>query len=115
LTGSPPRDSGTRTRDQAVDRRQDAALVIAVEVNFYFGTIGQAPAVVFVQLVQNTGVPAIAPLIALQAGNFVAVFRQASRLFTGVTLNFCIGVDGIKAQTEAPAVVQTISTAQVQV
>ena len=69
----------------------------------------------FVQLIQDTGVPAIAPLITFQAGNFIAVFRQAGSLLAGVTLNFCISVDGIKAQTKAPAVVQTISTAQVQV
>jgi hypothetical protein len=74
--------------NQVVDWRQDAALVIAVEVNFHFGTVGQAPTVVFIQLIQDTGVPAIAPLITFQAGNFIAVFRQAGSLLPGVTLNF---------------------------
>lgn len=60
-------------QNHVVHRLQDAALVIAVEVNFHFGAIGQAPTVVFVQLVQDTGVPAIAPLITFKAGNFIAV------------------------------------------
>jgi hypothetical protein len=54
-------------------RLQDAALVIAVEVDFHFGTVGQAVTVVFIQLIQDTGVPAKAPLITFQMASFIAV------------------------------------------
>jgi hypothetical protein len=62
-------------RNQVVGS-QDAALVIAVEVNFHFGTVGQAPTVVFIQLIQDTGVPAIAPLITFRLAILLLFFGR---------------------------------------
>jgi hypothetical protein len=46
-----------------------AALVVAVKLDFDFGTVGETVTVVFVHFVQNAGVPAKAPFVTLQVRN----------------------------------------------
>ena len=115
--------------------RRQAALVVAVELDFHFRTIGEAVAVVFVHFVQQAGIPAEAPLIAFQVRN-LGIARDLSdhpgllrrqftglqaltgkqlRQLTGVAFQFGFGVDGIKAQAEAEVLIQAVSAAQVQV
>ncbi|MNH25521.1 hypothetical protein D3C79_855190 [compost metagenome] len=43
-----------------------AAFVVAIKLDFHFGTVGEAVAVVFVHFIQDACVPAVAPFIAFQ-------------------------------------------------
>ena len=116
--------------DLVISRRQ-AALVVAVKVDFHFGTVGETVTVVFIEFIKDTGVPAKAPLVTLQIRD-LGVCRDPCNLLcqrrrqcagarndfaeiARVTFDFRFSINGIKANAEAPVTVQTVSTAQVQV
>ncbi len=91
---------------RAVKGARDIALIVAVEVDLHFGTIGEAEAVVFIHFIQDTGVPAVAPFVTFQVRD-LGIGRQtgAGTGFTGVALNFRFGVHRVKADAEAEVII----------
>lgn len=103
----------TEVAEDLVIGCRQAAAVVTVEVDLDLGTVGETVAVIFIQLVENTGVPAKALGVAVKMGDlrvgrdlrYLARQRRRQRArasdnlpqIASIALDLRLSVDRVKA------------------